>query len=75
MRNTGTYRNDPSRTANSKVLEIALDTSLLDESTVIGNKSRNATGGGDAIAGLRNGLLLSAAFWAFAYFVVQLIVR
>jgi hypothetical protein len=66
---------DHSRTINSEGREVVLDASLLDDAATAGEKSRSATEGGDAIAGLRNGLMLSAAFWVLVYFVVQLFLR
>ena len=62
---------DHSRTINSEGREVVLDASLMTP----GEKSRSATEGGDSIAGLRNGLMLSAAFWVLVYFVVQLFLR
>ena len=73
MRHVKTFRIDQSRAANNEGREIVLDTSPLEEAMTTAEKPGSATDVRDAISGLRNGLMLSAAFWALLYFVMQLI--
>ena len=75
MRQVKSFRIDESRTVNNEGCEIVLDTFPLGDARNAGEKSHVAADGGDVIAGLRNGLMLSAAFWLLMYFVVQLLIR
>ena len=77
MRNLKNFRIDQSGSARGDTQEIALDAATLDRAAATGNDARAETAaeGGDVIAGLRNGFLLSAAFWVLAYFGVQFFLR
>jgi hypothetical protein len=73
VRQVEKFRIDQSRTASREGREVVLDASLLDDSTNAGPMPRSTVDGGDVIAGLRNGLLLSAAFWVLVYFCINLL--
>ena len=75
MRNYQDLRVDESTMTKSGIRTIALDPSALkttsaDES--VENRTRSESGG-DVIDGIRNALVLSAAFWALVYFAGFLI--